>query len=563
MNRKSLYKYVLPIIHFILSFFYERKIFIFEYDKSPIATIAMNNIISDKAERIIGYFFAKIFAAVFILFLWEILFYVIKNIRKLYVDILLVLACAGGVLIFCLWPATFAASADNYITFTYALRFWPEYWHSIYTSFIYSACMMVLPFPIFISVFQWIFACFTMSYIFIRIRENTVLQKGGRFLIFVLFLMPRAYTLFTDSYRTEIYTWFCVLMISKFLLDLIENRKMDKLHFICFMVALGLLSVWRTEGIILGVLLFVICLLFMQKFTFAKSLVYGALMAVIIVVFMLPQKLGDLKYYGKDYSFINSFPTLQNILNESDSDLSYEGAEKDLTAIDALTPIELLKKYGMDGYRRYNYAKGRLDINQSMADKETADEYMKAYYSLVLHNPMIYAKTQISMLMKILMIRDSSYVVYYNEEISDDLPPWHLNAWDIGYEDLRSVSSAEERYSSEKYGIFLEKVMTAKENTEDTLRKIHFYSFLLIIIPLMEIYIVVRELILLIKKQKSMPGIGATALALLMQAAAIVMVMPAAYLVYLHAFYCASLVTVIVYFTYRLSIRKEICNEKV
>ena len=82
----------------------------------------------------------------------------------------------------------------------------------------------------------------------------------------------------------------------------------------------------------------------------------------------LPQRIGDAKYYGKDYSIINSFEVLKYIFNSDNPVLDYDGAEDDMDAIGKFASIDSIKELGTDGYRRTNYGvKGNYDINQSGA----------------------------------------------------------------------------------------------------------------------------------------------------------------------------------------------------
>ena len=64
------WKCIIPLMHFLLSFFYERSILHFQLDKDIIASVAMNDTFSDTAERVMGYVIAKDVAALMIFFLW-------------------------------------------------------------------------------------------------------------------------------------------------------------------------------------------------------------------------------------------------------------------------------------------------------------------------------------------------------------------------------------------------------------------------------------------------------------------------------------------------------------
>lgn len=541
-------RYVLPFIHFLLSFLYERSIFLFDSDKDIILSIPRNDILSDTAERILGYGISKLFAAVLIFFLWHLLFWIIENWRakkNVRFFVLFFALCLAGALL--LWPDPFTVSADNYITYSYAIRFWPEYWHSAYTSCIYAAMLMVVPSPVFITVFQLIFGFFVLGYLYNRIEDSPVLQGKGKYCVFLVFLMPGVYTLFTNAYRTEIYALLCMFIVSMTAMDIVDRRERGTCSLICNILLCGFISVWRTEGIILGFLLFIVQLLFVYKYKPLKSVLLFLCVVMAFVMFLLPQKLGDIKYYGKDYSFINSFPVLKNILSSPDASLSYEGAADDLAALETVAPVEILRYYGMDGYRRYNYANGREDINQSLADNETASAYMSAYYRMVIHNLPIYAKTQICMLLKAIMVLPNEYVVASDRPPVHDLPPWILKSWDMGRQDLESRPLVKAWMNTEVHQVFSAFAMKVIDGAAGILQKLYFYSLLLILIPLFEIFLFFKEGILFIRKKKNLSGLAWIAFLLLGQAAAIALVMPAGALVYFHAYYYCSFLLCLIY----------------
>lgn len=542
-------RYAIPLVHFLLSFFYERRILDFGPGRDLSLPTPRNYIISDTAERVMAYVISKLFAAVIIFFLWYLLFWIVENVKKKKnVRFFLIFFGLCLIAVVLLWPVPFAKSEDNYITYSFARRFWPEYWHGAYTSILYAAAMMAVPNPVSISVLQLVFGVFVLGYLYNRIVDSPVLRGKGKYCVFLVFLMPRTFTLFTNAYRTELYALLCMFAVSMTAMDVVDQKKRGTLSLVCNIFLCGFISVWRTEGIILGFLLFLVQLLFVYKFKPRKAFISFLCLLLSFTAFFVPQKLGDIKYYGKDYSFINSFPTLKNILASPDADLYYEGVEDDLMALEAVTPVELIRYYGMDGYRRYNYANGRADINQSLADDATASAYMKAYYRLLLHNIPIYAKTQISMLLSAIMVIPASYDVPCAELPEQDLPKWELKSWEIGGQDLTNTWSFMDRviYWVPRQ-LFMLHAMNAVDAFEKTLRESSFYTVILILIPLFEIFLFFREGIRLRKKKKNLFGLAGIAFLLLGQAAAIVLVMPAGALVYFHAYYYCSFILCLIY----------------
>ena len=74
--------YIIPLVHFLLSFAYEHLVLSFDKgDFSPLAVVK-SNIIPDTGERVMGYIISKFFAGIIIFLFWSLIFYVVKNIRK-------------------------------------------------------------------------------------------------------------------------------------------------------------------------------------------------------------------------------------------------------------------------------------------------------------------------------------------------------------------------------------------------------------------------------------------------------------------------------------------------
>ena len=130
-------KWLLPFVHFWLTFFYEWTILELHPSENVVMAVAKSTRYSDTFERIMAYLISKLLAAVLIFFVWKLIFYVIHAWRE---DRALrrfcILFFVGVVVLFLLWPGTFYRSVDNYITYSYATALYPEYWHNAYSGFV-------------------------------------------------------------------------------------------------------------------------------------------------------------------------------------------------------------------------------------------------------------------------------------------------------------------------------------------------------------------------------------------------------------------------------------------
>ncbi len=559
-GHERLIKYIIIGIHFIASFFYERLLFDFSKDRTVVLSIAKNNLISDNFEFVESYIFSKIFALIFIFIFWSVIFYFFNHINKMMI-IHFVIFVVGAVLLYMAWPRVFTASEDNYVTLSYALRFYPEYWHSAYSSFVYAGMMMVFPHPFAITFLQWMFFIASVGYISVRAQATPLFKGHGLYIGYLMIIVPEWFLLVSNAYRTEQYAILCVFYLSIIIFDIIDHRERTIPEILGISLLSAFISVWRSEGIILGFLGFATLIFLGYRKAFKKALMHMLVFILFFVAISMPQKLGDKKYYGKDYSFINSFPTMHNILNANDGVLKeYEGLESDLAAIEKVVPKKLVMAYGMEGYRRFNYANGRDDINQSLCDDETASEYMRAYYRMVLNNPVIYAKTQVSMLLRIAGIREFEYVeAPHINGTWNDIENYYYKGWDIGRADLNSMPLVEHAYNSKIHNtigsIVIETMMLIRKIIKD----VYLRTFMIIMLPLCEIAIVVFEFVRLVKRKPHMPGLGALALVLLGQATAIALVMPAAVIAYFHAYlFCSAMLVVI----YSIVLKNERINSR-
>lgn len=544
---------VIPCIHFFLSFFLERCIILFHPEKNTVAAVAKNMFYSDQFERVMAYLLSKLFAAIMIYCLWKLIFYLIHHVReKKEVRYFLVFFLLGLAFVGILWPIGFISSVDNYVTYTYSIRLFPEYWHNAYSSVIFCACLMVFPHPFSISFFQWLAFSFDLGYLFLRLEECRSLRKGTKWFAFLIFAIPTVFTLMLDAYRTEIYALLCIFYVTKILMDALEGKKYDGKTMIIWAFMSALIAVWRTEGIILGGLGFLAILLFVMRCRMKQGMLYMMLFVAAFFVVSFPQKVGNVKYYGSDYSIINSFPSLHNILNRADANLDYEGAKEDLEAIAAVVPIEAIQVYGMEGYRRYNYAMGNADINQSVTPMEVGERYVKAFHRIVLHNPIIYARTQFGMLKVVFRLSDAEYMEKSSVILSKEYQPWVFQPWADGESDFFSFPTVQSWRDNRIRNALAWRLELLLRNAKQFWTDVKVATIILLVMPVLVVLLFFAEVIAFLRKAKEERKLedlvfAYFAMALLGQAAAIALVMPAGAIQYFSTVYFCSFVLLLVY----------------
>ena len=289
---------------------------------------------------------------------------------------------------------------------------------------------------------------------------------------------------------------------------------------------------------------------------------------IAFAAFFIPQKIGDMKYYGSDYSIINSFAVLHNTFNREDSNLTYEGAEGDIAAIDKVVPIEALRLYGMEGYRRNNVLNGHIDINQSITSFEDGKAYTKAFHRIVLHNPKAYVLTQIGMLKVVYHLTQRDYIekIHGNMPLSRDYPEYDYPSWESGKSDLFDAPGVNVWYNNSsrvKVKAAFDQVKTA---VNSFCRKIYLETAILVCISLFEVFILIREAFYFFggnaKKKDKQSNLKSLAFAffafiLLLQALAIAVVMPAGVTSYFRTFFVCAFAEGIIYITTRKCVDKK------
>ncbi len=580
-------RFILTGLHIILSFIFGRSVFI-NIGQNPSGTYAVNPVISDKAEIALTLSLTIFFAVLLIFLFWKLVFYLIKNFQKSFI-LFIALFLIGAAVLFIAWPEAFAGPdvlSDNLVTYACAVRLTPDYWHSAYTSILYGAALLMLPTNFPIVLLQWGGFVFALGYVFHR---AAAFSKRLKYLVFAVFLFPNVYEILSYGHRMNLYTILLSIFAAKVVFDILEKKTVRGAEYALMAVLAAFLAVWRTEGIIVGSILYLIYLIFTRyagKNTSKNALnVEQKLISVVIgltafaiafVIISVPQKLGDSKYYGKDYSIINTFETLKVILNDSSADIAYEGADGDFKAVGVIVPVDLVKEKGTDGYRIYNYSvKGNIDINQSGADREEANAYMAAYKRIEKHNLPIVIKSKINRIFAAAGLSAPFTFEQYSGEPSD-IPGWTYVGW----------SNGESDYYSDKL-LFIwkdvplrkriaDKLLRMRVSLVETAKYTKIYAALLVLLTGFSVFVFLRGVVAFFSnigergKFKTLPQdggenkqtanesfirLGACSFAALLGFAAILYAMPVEATIY---YFSSSALLIIFGFAFILAARKNI-----
>lgn len=538
-----------PAIHFILSFIFERFVLIPKDYASVAFSVPMSMIFSTQFEQIVCYCISKIIAGIIIFLVWKLLFLILN--KRVCGKSVLLFGAIWIIVLFCVaieWPGE-SLAGDNIITYSYAIRLVPEYWHSFYQTCLYVASMMVLPHPFSICILQVTLFVFSIAYLYYRI-ENCELLKGKRLikwfslLLFFFRDMPRVCS---NPERVEYNTSFLLIFLTIIVFDIIEKRRRSDFHRVLISLFAIFLAVYRTEGIIVGIGSLIVWNIFVYKDSVKRRLCTLLVILLCYYAFSLPLKMGEIKYYGSDYSIINTFASLKNILNSEKSNLSYAGAAEDLNAIEEIVPLEIIEEYEAIGYRSLNYSMGRADINQSLAGKEKSSAYMNGYRRIILHNIPIYLKTQTHFMLSAL----GTGVGFYEEEFKGthkEITYFERDMWKTGWEDATHVKGYSKWQEISFRNSTLDIIKAVKSAYSELLTKSYIYACVNLLEILTGIFIVIKSFIELLKKRYGFLGIGLIALLMNAYLGAIWLAMPVGANIYMHAYLYCMYALILIYF---------------
>ena len=521
-------RYIVAAVHMLAAILWQGKIFK-NVGVNPSGTKVLDSSISDSFERIVTRGFSFLFAFLIIWFFWKLVFKVISEFKKSYMGFI-ALFIVGAVFLGLLWPdiLTFTSPYydDNVVTYSCAVRLTPDYWHNFYHSVIYCAALLFFPMDSMIMLFQWALYVFALAYVFER---ASALNLKRKWLIFLAFLLPDNIMLMGYSHRIMIYISLVTVYAAIIVFDLLEHRERDLRFDILLAVFGAFLCVYRSEGIIPGVLLYGIYMLFQGKRKLPRILTGIGIFAVLFLIINLPQKMGTIRYYGDDYSLVNAMSPLQVIINSSEGHID----SKYWDDINGVVPSWAIAQYGVDGFRRYNSAvAGNPDLDQSSAG-EKSKAFLSAYRKIVMDNKKLYLEFVWD---KFILTTLGRHAVLFEGYTGEDheLPGWSYPGWDNGRADLfENHHTAVWAEFTKKFGLF-EKVKKTSDEWTHFWHSHKLYLCGLIFLVAADFALFIASIFVTVKKKdKTYIGLGFTALTMVVLFIAVAAVMPEAWSIYL------------------------------
>lgn len=344
---------------------------------------------SKSMEHICWWLLAIIIGAVLIYIAWSVGMMLFEKKNKM-PFLLLGIAFCVCVLIF---PTNYAYETDNFLSYSYAIRAMPDYWQSILLGCFYRGCLLVFPHPIIIPFIQLASLLGVICFVSKKIQNRY--GKKVAWIPYLLVLVPEFLDIGTNPYRNCIYTVMCLWYYAILLTDAMEGKKRSKTQLLRLCAAAVFLSVFRSEGVF-TIFAFVAALIFIYRVSLKKWLPYVLCVCVLGGILVIPQKMGEIKYYGNGYRIVNYMDLLQHMLNNDSVNLDYEGIQEDLAAIDTVVPLPIVISYGMSGYRTNNYVQNGV-MNQVQVSADESKAFEMGVRNIILHNIPLYLKIRVAM----------------------------------------------------------------------------------------------------------------------------------------------------------------------
>lgn len=548
--------FLIPLAHFIVTFVTDRKVFNFDTESawSIFWSVEMDDTFSHEFQSMMLYAVGKVIAGIIIFLMWYGIYSMITKKIPVKISILFcAVSLVVGFVLLLSWPDSFNWQ-DGLTTYAFAKRLIPWYWHSFFTSAVFVGCMSALPLPVAVSFFQMIFFNAGLTFLYYRLEKEFNPKIWFKILFWVIYLAPETYTLITNGYRNCFYAILCMYYLTYICMEVFsKSGKTCSAARIVIMVLLSVfISIWRTEGILVGIVGVLILVFRIFRIDTKKKIMCIAGFLAAFILMSLPQKVGDKTYYHKDYLIISTVQAVKDILNNPQN-VDYDGFEEDLEALSAYVPIEYILIDGTYGMREYFYSCGNEDFDQSLKSEEIQDKYLRAFLRLAVHNFGRCMESKLNFGLESMGIDYRFDMEQYTGDYTYQTTIVYDKYW-IGFNDIHGNILTRWWNKCALYDKFGSAFRQGYSNFRNWVENSKITVVIRIAVILLNMFIAVRELILLSKRKCGNIEFGVLAFLLLLQFVIITMTMPAAYGPYYYSVFYPSFVLQLIYF---LSIFKK------
>lgn len=437
-----------------------------------------SNLAEDYVSKLFTYWYGHIIAVAFIatslmLLVRLVKYFIIKRDERLKLLVMIISVAVAVYCACCTFPIPIGLSPDTLENYVFAKAWLPTYWHGFLTDAIYCAELLIIPHPISLILFPALISYSIAGVCFYRAvvkKFKYGLLAGVVWSLSFLFFTPTLETMFFSG-RNFMYGSAVFAVVFLLFCDWLEQRKLTYRKAIWLAVFCAVTITWRGEGIIwLPILpLMIVAAYWNSKTSLKKYIFTFTTLAVFFIILWIPGKYGNEKYQGKDYYIVNTTSSLGAVFNNTEiANLDYAGADKDLSNIEKVIPIEWIRSYGDQAYQMWNAYNCR--VTSQGGNNLYTGEYLKAAYNILLHNLKLWVKERIVLFEKAMNlpfdtnIQTASYEVSseYSEEASNLLLSWNEYR-EKGYRDVTEDYHIEFGNKEERINLAFQKLMLMDE----------------------------------------------------------------------------------------------------
>lgn len=365
---------LISFVHFVITFFTDKFIF------------------NTQSLNIINYKSCKILLLIILVFFWQFIYKCIKKEEKYfkYLKYFLIYFIPIIFLLFILWPGTwYGADLHSFYSATTTAGY--LYYLNYQTSVFYIIGYMLFPCTsgpvILLSILFSVVYSYIIKNLFDIYKTKLVYLFSIPFILF--------HTLFYVYYanRPIMFGVLYLLLISILIFDYISQNKLTTKKLIFISILTAVVGHWRSESIylilVIPVLMFIT---YKQKINVKNVIKTFGLIFVSFIIVCFPQKYDEFKYKTDAPSSRNLPMYVSPLSYMLNFELKGKNIKKDLSNIDKVLDIDLMKKYASFVDTPSVWSEG--GCIKDYTTKEY-NKFKKSYFNVIKNNLPLFIKTKI------------------------------------------------------------------------------------------------------------------------------------------------------------------------
>lgn len=302
---------------------------------------------------------------------------------------------------------------------------YPLFWQGYLTGIVYLSYFLCLCHPISVLIMQAVMLAMLCGYI-LDLCFAYVRRTGSRIFLVLLFLLICTYNnrfmeIFVVPHRIAFWSVPFLYVLCTLIHKIFQNDSsfLSRRIYLIFSAIIGMLAYWRTESILLLLLLPTCAIFYLRSVhnpirPYLKRLLTGfAISAAVFMILSVPEKMVSAPVYQNDYMLVNYSGWMQGLIKEPDFDISYEGGQDDLDTFYYFIPNNLLPVYGSGAYHYSAELNTGNCTTTGWTDAERKS-YEDAVFRIIRHNLVPFLRSRITA-----FLRANSYIIVYSPSTSD------------------------------------------------------------------------------------------------------------------------------------------------